>query len=653
KKPSQQDTPEKELLPPPATMDQKRKPMRWNETTSTCTNCGEKKKYEATILEKDECSSFIEERIKNKKYCCRILSASKKTGTRFDVPILSELPPVPYLEKIIGVFCNIDGFDILTFIMIVHEYTGVLSKKNNTVHIHFLDSIRLDEMNLEEPLKKRTKRVPEKEKQASVNQVVFQAYCSYAASVGFEAIHFHAMPPRQDVDYVFHRHPPSQRYLTLDKLHNWYSTGIEDCKEVVRVENEGLSWEESDRLIDVLDRHCYEHGFYPSEMKKKLKNIAVVDEAGTLEDLKKHFKEHKESLFLLKTMKPAEMKQAKDALFRSSFVTEDFLNNQRLYKLKFDCFKSANLATQTILHILVLERNECPIQVELTQKENKIVAPRVLLPGNLQIVPPAQDPNTISSAKNEDGPQASHPELRVEGTSSNEEHGDDVMEIDVEEEKTGEAASIATAPTPKVAVNGTVEIPNAAPVDVAADVLGHVDEQAPAIELERVARQRIVMDPYNMAALLAALPDVAQDDRNLLPALHQYKLRPRPIAPTSQMAMRQFVAKVASRNGKKKASTKKSGAPVAQARRARRPRQTQAQIRAELEIERLEAQSKTEDQRIKRAKRAKELADKRKKREAQLQKEKQSRERAVRAKNLAAKREAAQALLDAKKNKKN
>ncbi|EGT52404.1 hypothetical protein CAEBREN_28807 [Caenorhabditis brenneri] len=58
-----------------------------------------------------------------------------------NVPILSDLPPVPYLEKIIGVFSNIGGFDILAFIMIVHEYTGVLSKKNNTVHIHFLGSV--------------------------------------------------------------------------------------------------------------------------------------------------------------------------------------------------------------------------------------------------------------------------------------------------------------------------------------------------------------------------------------------------------------------------------------------------------------------------------------------------------------------------------
>ncbi|CAL2041745.1 unnamed protein product [Caenorhabditis brenneri] len=93
-------------------------------------------------LDKDECSRFIEERF----------SATKKAETRFkNVPILSELPPVPYLEKIIGVFSSIGGFDILTFIMIVHEYTGVLSKKNNTVHIHFLDSVSSKEKKLGAP----------------------------------------------------------------------------------------------------------------------------------------------------------------------------------------------------------------------------------------------------------------------------------------------------------------------------------------------------------------------------------------------------------------------------------------------------------------------------------------------------------------------
>ena len=56
------------------------------------------------------------------------------------------------------------------------------------------------------------------------------------------------------------------------------------------VQTEGLSCEESDRLVDVLDRHCYEHGFYPSEMEKKLKEIGVVDDTETLEALKEHFK---------------------------------------------------------------------------------------------------------------------------------------------------------------------------------------------------------------------------------------------------------------------------------------------------------------------------------------------------------------------------
>ncbi|EGT35693.1 hypothetical protein CAEBREN_10102 [Caenorhabditis brenneri] len=36
---------------------------------------------------------------------------------------------------------------------------------------------------------------------------------------------------------------------------------------------------------------------------------------------------------------------------------------------------------------------------------------------DFQNVPPAQDPKTSSSAKNEDGPQISHPDLRVDGTS--------------------------------------------------------------------------------------------------------------------------------------------------------------------------------------------------------------------------------------------
>ncbi|EGT33193.1 hypothetical protein CAEBREN_21317 [Caenorhabditis brenneri] len=392
--------------------------LQWNNTTFTCTKCNERRRYEAKDLDEDKCSRFIEKRINNANYCCRILSATEKPGTRFDVPILSELPPVPYLEKIIGVFSNIGGFDILTFIMIVHEYTGVLSKKNKTVHIHFLDSVSLKEKKPEEERPTRPRRgVPKK---LTVNQVILRSYCLYAASVGFETIHFYAKPPRQGDDYLFHRHPPHQKYHDTHKgLIEWYSTGL-NCKGVVRVKHEGLICEESDRLVDVLDRHCYEHGFYPSEMKEKLKNIAVVDEARTLEDLKKHFKGYKDPLFFLKLEKPEKMEQAKEVFFPSSFVNGNFLENQRLKALRFDSLESAQHATQRIVHLLVLERNECPIQVELTEKENKIVAPRVLLPGNLQIVPPAQDPKASSSAKNEDGPQSSHPDLRVDGTSSNE-----------------------------------------------------------------------------------------------------------------------------------------------------------------------------------------------------------------------------------------
>ncbi|CAL2050545.1 unnamed protein product [Caenorhabditis brenneri] len=626
--------------------------------TFVCRNCVPRTRSNAADLEEDDLSKFLQEKLKETGALCRTLSVSQKEGklNEDEFPFLSKLlQPVPYIQKIIGIFSKIGDSYVLTLIMFVHEYKNVQSRKNNTVHLHLLDSVNFFEFN-------RNESSPN-----PVNKIAFQAFCSYAQSSGFETIHFHAEPPVAEQDYVFNGHPITQVYPLPPKLINWYTARLTKFNPVERIDK-GLRIEESDALEDILDRHCYEHGFFPSEMEKQLKELkkkGVLDETRMLEVFKEHFEEFRESLFFVKLKKPAKVQQAEEVIFSSCFVTEDFLEHQRLNSLEFHTLDAAKLATQTIVELLLMERKGFPLRVVLPKEKEEI---------EISQNSPSQDAQGSSSAKNEDEPQASHPELRVEGTSSNEEHGDDVMEIDVEEEQTGEeaeepivtsspakeaqasATSSATALTPNVAVNEALEIPNAAPVDVSADGLSHVDEQAPVIELEGVARdvpagehapapverqedkQEILhkndqkeivhgemknqrIDPFNMAALLAALPDVGDpegDDmpdpnvpavlaqnaagvpaqnvppvpaQNVLPALHRYELRPRATASTPQMAIRHLVRRVAPNQ------------LMAQARRVRRPRKTQNEILAELQLERMEAQLKRERQNAERLRR--------------------------------------------------
>lgn len=126
---------------------------------------------------------------------------------------------IPYTSKCIALFQNVDGYDVLLFVLYVYEYgtDPVIPLANQrTVYISYLDSIHY--------MKPRYIRTP-------LYHEILQAYMLYCKQHGYIRTHIWACPPSRGDDYIFTHHPREQRTPNANRLITWYKDMLYEGKK--------------------------------------------------------------------------------------------------------------------------------------------------------------------------------------------------------------------------------------------------------------------------------------------------------------------------------------------------------------------------------------------------------------------------------------
>ena len=200
-----------------------------------CMSCHEKHgthprnpKYTAASLPATSLGSFLENRVesflernnvKTGRITIRVLSISDKYATV--CPSMMNLHPeidsYPYRLKVISVFQEINGSDVLIFVFRVHEY-GSECKPPNTrlINLEYIDSV-----NFFEPRVYRT----------AVYQNILGGYLDYARTLGYSQAFIWTCPPPQGDSHIFNIHPPEQKMPDIGCLVNWYKNFLNQAKE--------------------------------------------------------------------------------------------------------------------------------------------------------------------------------------------------------------------------------------------------------------------------------------------------------------------------------------------------------------------------------------------------------------------------------------
>ena len=122
----------------------------------------------------------------------------------------------PYDQKAIYVFLEINGQDICIFTLFTQEYGNDCPAPNKgKIYIYYMDSVKFLQ-----PAGLRTQLY---------NEVTI-TYLKNAKDRGFQSVHFWAYAS-ENGDYVFIRHPQTQRGISQERLVQWYSDLMDKAKE--------------------------------------------------------------------------------------------------------------------------------------------------------------------------------------------------------------------------------------------------------------------------------------------------------------------------------------------------------------------------------------------------------------------------------------
>lgn len=159
---------------------------------------------------------------------------------------------LPYRQKAIFAFQDIEGHDVCFFGMYVQEYGSDCPQPNHrSVYIAYLDSVPY---------------LHPREYRTAVYHEILVGYLQYVQTRGFTTAHVWARPPGRGVDYIFHEHPKHQRIPSAKQLHEWYEAMLEKAKsEGVVVEVKNLLEDATDRdLTSPTQLPYFDDDFWPS-----------------------------------------------------------------------------------------------------------------------------------------------------------------------------------------------------------------------------------------------------------------------------------------------------------------------------------------------------------------------------------------------------
>ncbi|CAF4770314.1 unnamed protein product, partial [Rotaria sp. Silwood2] len=109
--------------------------------------------------------------------------------------------------KAICAFQEIEGLDVVFFGMYVQEYDERCPTPNtHRAYISYLDTVHFFR--------------PKLYRQDVYHEILI-GYLNYAKQHGYMYAHLWACPTSADFDYIFHCHPPEQRFPKLKHLRDW------------------------------------------------------------------------------------------------------------------------------------------------------------------------------------------------------------------------------------------------------------------------------------------------------------------------------------------------------------------------------------------------------------------------------------------------
>eukprot|EP00562_Extubocellulus_spinifer_P030926 CAMPEP_0178718222 /NCGR_PEP_ID=MMETSP0699-20121125/22402_1 /TAXON_ID=265572 /ORGANISM="Extubocellulus spinifer, Strain CCMP396" /LENGTH=690 /DNA_ID=CAMNT_0020368229 /DNA_START=30 /DNA_END=2099 /DNA_ORIENTATION=- len=125
-------------------------------------------------------------------------------------------PTLPFRSKAIVAFQNIDGVDVIVFVLYVHEFDGECPSPNqNTVYISYLDSVR---------------HLRPLEITSVLYQELIICYLDFARTMGITRAVVWSCPPLEGNDYILHVKPKTQKIPDKKRLLKWYYSILDECK---------------------------------------------------------------------------------------------------------------------------------------------------------------------------------------------------------------------------------------------------------------------------------------------------------------------------------------------------------------------------------------------------------------------------------------
>lgn len=117
---------------------------------------------------------------------------------------------MPYRQKCILLFQEIDGIDVCLFCLYTQEFNNECPEPNRSkVYIAYLDSIEYFR-----PMEART----------TVYHEIMIGYLQWAQCRGFQQCHIWSCPPQRGDNFIFWCHPTHQRTPSRERLSSWYSS---------------------------------------------------------------------------------------------------------------------------------------------------------------------------------------------------------------------------------------------------------------------------------------------------------------------------------------------------------------------------------------------------------------------------------------------
>lgn len=140
-----------------------------------------------------------------------VISANLSTATHHRLPQY-----LPYRQKCILLFQNIDGIDVCLYCLYVQEFDANCPAPNkSTAYIAYLDSV-----DYFRPPEART----------LVYHEILVGYMKWIQCRGFQQCHIWSCPPRKGDNFIFWRHPWYQKTPQRDRLNRWYEDMLVRCK---------------------------------------------------------------------------------------------------------------------------------------------------------------------------------------------------------------------------------------------------------------------------------------------------------------------------------------------------------------------------------------------------------------------------------------